>query len=103
MPGEPVFLDTNMWVYLFTDPRSAEDRRKQNIVQEALSNHSNIVVSTQVLNEASNVWLKKYGLDIDQVKSYLKTIQKSAEVHLIERAADLPGPGSLRALQAFLP
>nr|VFK78716.1 MAG: hypothetical protein BECKSD772D_GA0070982_10231 [Candidatus Kentron sp. SD] len=38
MPGKPVFLDTNMWVYLFTDPRSAEDRRKQNIVQEVLSN-----------------------------------------------------------------
>nr|VFJ91343.1 MAG: Predicted nucleic acid-binding protein, contains PIN domain [Candidatus Kentron sp. LFY] len=83
MPGEPVFLDTNMWVYLFTAPRSTEDRRKRNIVQEVLSNHSNIVVSTQVLNEASNVWLKKYGLDIDQVKSYLKTIRKSAEVHLL--------------------
>nr|VFK11090.1 MAG: Predicted nucleic acid-binding protein, contains PIN domain [Candidatus Kentron sp. LPFa] len=95
MPGERVFLDTNIWVYLFTDPRSAEDRRKQNIVQKVLSNHSNIVVSTQVLNEASNVWLKKYGLDIDRVRSYLKTIRKSTEVHLLNEAS------TFRALDLF--
>nr|VFJ57804.1 MAG: Predicted nucleic acid-binding protein, contains PIN domain [Candidatus Kentron sp. DK] len=95
MPDKPVFLDTNMWVYLFTDTHDAENRRKQDIVRQVLSNRSNIVVSTQVLNEASNVWLKKYGLDIDRVKSYLKTIRKSAEVHLLNEAL------TFRALDLF--
>nr|VFK40565.1 MAG: PIN domain-containing protein [Candidatus Kentron sp. SD]VFK46080.1 MAG: PIN domain-containing protein [Candidatus Kentron sp. SD] len=53
------------------------------------------MVSTQVLNEASNVWLKKYGLDIHQVKSYLKTIRKSAEVRLLNETL------TFRALELF--
>nr|VFK57636.1 MAG: antitoxin of type II TA system, VapB [Candidatus Kentron sp. TUN]VFK65983.1 MAG: antitoxin of type II TA system, VapB [Candidatus Kentron sp. TUN] len=96
--GEPIFLDTNIWVYLSTDPRSAEDRRKRNIARQMLSDHPNIVASTQVLNELSNVCLKKYHLEVDQVKLCLDKDSGDCRSPLIERASNLPGPGTLWAL-----
>nr|VFK36577.1 MAG: Predicted nucleic acid-binding protein, contains PIN domain [Candidatus Kentron sp. SD]VFK39625.1 MAG: Predicted nucleic acid-binding protein, contains PIN domain [Candidatus Kentron sp. SD] len=95
MPGERVFLDTNIWVYLSTDPCDAADRRKRDIARQILSDHPNIVASTQVLNELSNVCLKKYHLKVDQVKLCLEKIQEIAEVHLLNEAS------TFRALDLF--
>ena len=54
MNAAKAFLDTNILVYLYTE----DEPKKQNASQEALNRHR-CVVSTQVLNEASNVWFNK--------------------------------------------
>jgi predicted nucleic acid-binding protein len=84
MADKLVFLDTNIWVYLFANSQNAEDKRKQNAARQLLLQHPNIVISTQVLNELSNVWLRKYKLDLETVKRYLQRIRDISEVRLLD-------------------
>jgi len=41
------------------------------------------VISTQILNEASNVWTKKYKLREDVIKKYLKNVEKVCDELII--------------------
>lgn len=84
MPDKRVFLDTNIWVYLFANSQDAEDKRKQEIARQVLLQHSNIIISTQVLNELSNVWLRKYQFELEKVKLYLQRICEISEVRLLD-------------------
>ena len=53
--SDNVFLDSNILVYCY----STTDARKQTIARE-LSGMDNVHISTQVLNETTNVLAKKY-------------------------------------------
>lgn len=96
MPDKPVFLDTNILIYLFADSQDAEDQRKKGLARQLLLQHPDIVVSAQVLNELSSVWLKKYRLELDKVKRHLQRIRDISEVRLLDetltfQALDLLG------------
>ena len=55
------FIDTNIWLYrLFDDQRieAQERERKQNIAI-SITNQSNLMISTQVINEISVNLIKK--------------------------------------------
>ena len=64
------FLDSNVFVY-FADPR---DARKQRIARSILwtaKNSGKHLISVQVLNEFSNVALKKLSMDENDVRAYI--------------------------------
>jgi len=46
--------------------------------------YSNITISTQVMNELSNVCLKKYHLKIEHVEDYLRELSNIVEIHILD-------------------
>ena len=65
------FLDTNLIIYLYSETEA----QKRDVAYKCL-NHNDCVISTQILNEASNVWTKKYNLCTDTIKKYLKNVEQ---------------------------
>jgi predicted nucleic acid-binding protein len=82
MPDK-IFIDTNLWVYLFLDSEKITDINKKNTVSEILKKSSNIVISAQVLNEVSNVFIKKYKFDLGKIGNIIDKILDSTEVYPI--------------------
>jgi len=77
-----VFLDTNILVYLY----SKNEQDKRNKLCQMLDNLYRIT-STQALNEASNVWFKKYGWGGDKIKNHLDNIELICnEIRVITRS-----------------
>jgi predicted nucleic acid-binding protein len=90
-----VFLDTNIWIYLFTqDPVEKHQKVKELIARHSPS--SSLLVSTQVLGEVFNVLNRKSSysrqqsqeavLDLDQAFSPIisidtKTVLKALEIN----------------------
>jgi len=70
MSDAKVFLDTKVLVYLYTE----DEPEKQNVARETLDRHF-CVVSTQVLNEASNVWFNKCKWNGGKIKRHLDNIE----------------------------
>lgn len=68
---KPPFLDTNILIYAFTDdPRAAK-------AQECMTKP--FILSTQALNEFSNVALRKLGMTVADVRRALSDICLLAE------------------------
>ena len=68
--SDRVFLDTNFVIYLYSNTETAKCELAYSIV------NSNIcITSTQVFNEASNVWSKKFKWPTEQIKTYLDGIK----------------------------
>ncbi len=84
------FLDTNILIYFYSE----NEVHKRNASCHALNNY-NCVTSTQALNEASNVWLKKYGWSSEKIKKHLDNIELicdkivSIQKDTINKALDL--------------
>jgi predicted nucleic acid-binding protein len=98
MPDKRVFLDTNVWVYLFAASQDAEDQRKKHIARQVLLDCPDVVVSVQVFNELSNVWLRKYQLKLDRVELYLRQIGEIAEMRLLDETLTFQ---ALKLLQTY--
>jgi len=78
---DKTFIDTNIFVYLF----STEENKKRDICIDELDKYLRIT-STQIFNETSNVWFKKYNLDANTIKKYLDNIERICdEVLCIDR------------------
>jgi predicted nucleic acid-binding protein len=76
-----VFLDTNIIIYLYSD----DENDKRDVVYKLVNNNI-CITSTQVLNEASNVWFKKYNLCKHQIIKYLNGIEAVCDqILLIQR------------------
>jgi predicted nucleic acid-binding protein len=60
---ERAFLDTNTDIYLFSD----DEPQKKQIVEREIDKY-NCVISTQVINEFSNVCIKKLGKSIEEIQ-----------------------------------
>ena len=76
-----VFLDTNILIYLYS-----EDEDDKRDVAYKVVNSNTCVVSTQTLNEASNILLKKYNLNKTQIVEYLDGIEAVCdEIILVQR------------------
>ena len=76
-----VFLDTNIIIYLYS-----EDENDKRDVAYNYVNNSNCVTSIQAMNEACNVWFRKYKLDKSVIAKYLDEIEAVCDdVILIRR------------------
>ncbi|MFA4919443.1 MAG: PIN domain-containing protein [Thermodesulfovibrionales bacterium] len=74
------FFDTNLWIYMFLDSDDPEDIKRKEKVKLLLEKYTDIVVSSQVLNEISNVFVKKYKLKTEIITEHLKHMLDIVEV-----------------------
>jgi predicted nucleic acid-binding protein len=68
--NDKAFLDTNVLVYLYSE----SELGKREVAYQIL-NSRYCVTSFQALNEASNVWFKKFGWDGAKIQKYLDNIE----------------------------
>jgi len=73
-----VFLDTNVLIYLYSESES----KKRKLTLQILNSYYS-VTSIQALNEASNVWFKKYGWDGTKIREHLDNIKLVCDEILI--------------------
>jgi len=73
-----VFLDTNILVYLY----STSEAQKRNTSISIIKSY-NCITSTQALNEFSNVFIKKYKMQNDSIKTCITNISKPCLVQLV--------------------
>ncbi|MCP4697351.1 MAG: PIN domain-containing protein [Gammaproteobacteria bacterium] len=73
MPDK-AFVDTNIWIYLYLRPENSKDQKKQQQAKKVIQDYENMVISTQVLNEVSNVLYRKYKIQPESVKHYLHKV-----------------------------
>ena len=74
---DKVFLDTNIVLYAL-DKSSVKQQISINLLQ------SNPIISTQVLNEFSNICVKKLKLDIEQITDLVGVLSSDLEVKLFD-------------------
>jgi predicted nucleic acid-binding protein len=66
------FIDTNIFIYLYADA----ERDKQKISRTVVDQAHECVTSTQILNEISNVMIKKWHMPRETVQSVHNDIQQ---------------------------
>ena len=71
--NDKVFLDTNILLYLLSD-----DKHKKDMAKQLFKNDHNI--SIQVLNEFSNVSLKRFKLSTQKTKSIIENISENSNI-----------------------
>jgi predicted nucleic acid-binding protein len=74
------FFDTNLWVYLKAENHLPEDLRKRQVVSSLVLTLPEIALSVQVLNELSNVLMKKFGFSENDTEKYVDEICLMFEV-----------------------
>jgi len=68
---DKAFLDTNILIYAYSE----DEPKKQFIVLQLIDSfEDNVIISKQVINELSNILLKKFKLGSDQVENVLLEI-----------------------------
>jgi predicted nucleic acid-binding protein len=77
--NDKFFIDTNILIYFYTKT----EKEKFDILERLLGK-VDLVVSTQVLNELSNVLLKKFNLSIDEISALLQEVCHWCSVHTVE-------------------
>ena len=88
MPAN-VFIDTNIWIYLFLTSPERGDLAKREAAKRLLHDHARIIISNQVLNEMANVLLKKYHLPQRRVEQYVQELLKITDVVLLNHTHTL--------------
>ena len=78
--SDRIFLDTNIIIYLYSN----DEDNKRDIAYE-LVNNSICVTSIQAMNEASNVWFRKYNLTKTEIIKYLDEIENVCDDVLLIR------------------
>ncbi|SHO81109.1 Programmed cell death toxin MazF like [hydrothermal vent metagenome] len=74
---DKIFIDTNILLYLYD-----VDGEKKSIAKEILK--SNYYISTQVLNEFSNISLKKLKLNTDELDTILEKIIEKTRLFIFD-------------------
>ena len=69
------FIDTNIFIYI----QRTDNPLKKQIAEKAI-HCFDCVASTQVLNEISNVFTKKYPMPVEKIERLLNNIAENAEV-----------------------
>jgi predicted nucleic acid-binding protein len=88
---DKAFIDTNILVYLYSN----SEKQKQSIAKILIfEKELEIVVSTQVLSEFTNILYKKYGYSIDTIKKAIADFKNnfsisSVSTKTIDRALGL--------------
>lgn len=87
-----IFFDTNIWLYqILTSEDSDTQRKKQIAMQLCLEPNMRIFTSVQVLNEVSNVLLKKFSFEKSKVLDFLNQIVNIAEIIPLQTSITLDG------------
>ena len=84
MSGAKAFIDTNLFVYLYSDQ---EPDKRQAVI--AAMNQYDRFVSTQVLNEFCNVCIRKLNLQVSAVKQAVEEICVVCEVLAVDESTVL--------------
>lgn len=76
------FIDTNIWLYrLFDDQRiEAAERERKRTIAISLTESSNPIISTQVINEVTANLLKKAKFDEERIKSIIQSLYNRCQV-----------------------
>lgn len=77
--SDKFFIDTNILIYFYTKT----EKEKLDVLEKLLGK-VDLVVSTQVLNELSNVLLKKFNLSTDEITALLQEVSNWCFVHTVE-------------------
>jgi predicted nucleic acid-binding protein len=76
MPDK-AFLDTNILIYAYSE----DEPSKQNISLQLIGGFENsVIISKQVINELSNILLKKFKLSTEQVENVLLEIDSALSI-----------------------
>jgi len=78
--SDKAFIDTNIFIYLYSE----DEIQKRNISQRAVDKYD-CIISTQVLNEFSNVCLGKLNKSTEEVEFAVDEIIEQCTVSLIEK------------------
>jgi predicted nucleic acid-binding protein len=78
--GVRVFIDTNVFIYLYSE----DEYMKQQIAQKAVTKYE-CVISTQVLNEFSNVCIKRLNKKTDEVEAAIDEMAEHCFVATLEK------------------
>jgi predicted nucleic acid-binding protein len=76
------FIDTNVWLYrLFDDERiERQERERKRAIATSITQQSNIIISTQVLNELTSNLIKKANFDETQIKDLIQSLYNRCQV-----------------------
>lgn len=90
------FIDTNIWLYCLFDDQSieAKERETKRSIAISITEQSNLIISTQVINELSVNLIKKATFDESQIKSVIQSLYHRCQViefelTILELASDL--------------
>ncbi|WP_254173196.1 PIN domain-containing protein [Planktothrix pseudagardhii] len=90
------FIDTNIWLYRLFDDQSiaAKERERKRNIAISITNQSNLIISTQVINEISANLIKKAKIDENQIKAVIQSLYNRCQVvgfdlNILESASDL--------------
>jgi len=90
------FIDTNIWLYrLFDDQRiEAKERERKRDIAISITDKSNLIISTQVINELAVNLIKKANFDENQIKAVIQSLYNRCQVlefdlTILESASDL--------------
>jgi predicted nucleic acid-binding protein len=75
--NDKIFIDSNVLIYAHTDL----DLHKQSIAQEIITNDYT-VISTQVLQEASNILFKKFKFSWAEILVVIREAAQNNKVHI---------------------
>ena len=75
------FIDTNILVYLYSD-----DEPQKKIISQKIFEQYDCIISTQVLNEFSNVCFKKFNKSTEEVGLALDEIMENCIVSLVDNS-----------------
>lgn len=88
--SDSYFWDSNLWVYLFVQSENPDDIRKRaRLIQILAEQEGKIHISAQVVNELSNVLLKKYKQEEDFVKRCIEGLKQIAFIHSLSTKTSL--------------
>jgi len=77
--SDKAFIDTNVFVYLYSE----DEVQKQKRAEDAIEKYE-CITSTQVLNEFSNVCLKKLRIPIDIISCSIDEITDACTITLVD-------------------
>ena len=78
--NDKAFIDTNVFIYLYSEDETQKQRISQKVVEKF-----DCIVSTQVLNEFSNVCIGKLNLPAQDVELAINEIIEQCTVLTIEK------------------
>ena len=78
------FIDTNVWLDRFFDDQRIEpnERKRKRKIATEITQKSNLVISTQVINELSVNLLKKAYFKEEEIKQIIQSLYSSTHIRV---------------------
>lgn len=100
-----IFLDTNVFVYSVDATDRVKQSRAYSILKNAVDNPS-FVISSQVLNEFSNVALSKLRKNVTEVAAFIRLFRRIKVVPVVadltEKALSIKGQYGIQFYDSLL-